>query len=181
MDSDIHNIFRPGTISPVALIDEYITLVPDQPSLPRLDFVVRKIEQFMTNISLPSVNANSTSSQTEIDSLYVDELELLQARFIPSPYSTQVALSMAQPSTSPKGALKKLGTQIPFNITDFDPCLHLTQFFVYGQNTVYFTIYNTSSSSITPSFQFFGLKYKLEKTSAPPVSTKIPIYPLITR
>jgi hypothetical protein len=179
---DIHNIFRPGPIVPISLIDEYITLVPDKPTSPRLDFVVRKVEQVVINpITFSQVSGNSTAGPTEVDELYTDENELLQVRFIPSPYASNFTVSLYQPQPSPKGALKKVGTEIPFNITDFDSCLHLTQSFIYGTNTIYVVFHNYSSSAVTPSLQFFGFKYTLESVGRPPVSTKIPVYPLTVR
>ncbi len=107
-------------------------------------------------IAAGALNANPT----EATNLHLEDNEFGQFRWYPIDH---VQVSMYLPSANGKYKLKNLLVPIDEMVIDRDPCLHLTEFFLWEDKAPFFQALNYTDYALTQCRLIgMGFRYKLQ-------------------
>jgi len=149
-----------GLIEPVALTNENVCIVYGD------DFYFRKVTWFE---SLPpfqffnfgAVAAQTTTPVTSAPNLQFQKEEFAQIRWFPLD-NAQIRLWL--PDANGKYRTRSMMAYVDLNTVYRDPCLHLTEFYVWSEFNPWFQAINGMDYALTQCRLIgFGFRYKVKK------------------
>jgi hypothetical protein len=106
----------------------------------------------------------SNANPTEATNLQLEDNEFGQFRWYPI---DAVQVTMWLPNANGKFKLKNLMVPVDEMVIERDPCLHLTEFFVWEDNAPFFQALNYTDYALTQARLIgMGFRYKLEVDKA---------------
>lgn len=151
-----------GGVEPIALIGHNVCVKYSNDNHYRRVIWFEPIPPFQF-LDIGAINAGITSNRIQAENLQLWRNEFAQIRWYPLD-TAQVRLFL--PSADGRYNLKN--TQVPIDptIVDRDPCLHLTEFFVWEDRNPAFEAVNYTAVNIT-TCRLVGMGYRYVTESLP--------------
>ena len=152
-----------GLMQPIALMGQNVALhYLDQIYYKRIRFL-EAIPPFQ-GVDVGAIAAQTVSARTQVTNLEVSDDEFAQFRWYPLD-NVQVRLWL--PQAQGKYTLRNLQIAVDPTVVTRDPCLHLTEFFVWEQNEPFVECINYADYAVTMSrIVFMGFRFVVEDVEA---------------
>lgn len=161
----------PENFEPVVRKGENVELIKNDKDVLGY-FVVKYVEPLPRKVhTFGSINAETSAGDAEVTDLYMPDGELAQYRMT---VLDDVEVTISQPKAKKRHATKSFVHTITPFIQQVAP--HLTQFFVFEDEQVFFDVKNpTKYNRFNHRIMFYGWRFVLEKIAKPATFTSIPI------
>lgn len=149
-----------GLMEPVARIGDNVAIhYLDTVSLRRVRFQ-EAIPPFQA-LDAGALAANTTTARTNVPNLSMADSEFGQFRWYPLD-NIQVRLFL--PQSQGKYILRNVQTALDPQVVNRDPCLHLTEFYVWEDNRPFVEILNYADYALTQTrIVAMGFRFNVEK------------------
>jgi len=145
-----------GLMEPVALIGQNVCIFYGSVKNWRRVTYLEAIPPFQA-LDIGAVAAQTVSTKTQCTRLEMQKNEFGQFRWFPM---DNAEFKFWLPHVDGRFTLKNLQVPVDMNITDIDPCLHLTEFFVWEDHSPWFDATNFMDYPMTQTrIKAMGFRY----------------------